>query len=163
MKHELDSVIPGGPFQHPWVLSDPTAFVPSRSSLQLVSQPLALVFPSGCAAWLAGCLLMLEGCSWRKEAACFVPCLCGALFGGFQAGRRGLFVRAGCCPVTAGSVLASSVVSGVLPWLPNGGTGHCIIMPFSGAPTFAEWILVQMLWFARWGSAGLVGEMWDER
>jgi len=106
----LDSVIPGGPFQHPWVLSDSTAFVPSLSSLQLVSQPLALVFPSGCAAWLAGCLLMLEGCSWRKEAACFVPCLCGALFGGFQAGGRGLFVRAGCCPVTAGSVLASSVV-----------------------------------------------------
>ena len=74
-RHELESVILMGPFQHPRVFSDCTAFVPSLSSLQLVSQPLALVFPTGCAAWLAGCPLMLEGSSWEKGGClfCVIP------------------------------------------------------------------------------------------
>ena len=82
-RHELDSVIAVGPSQHPWVFSDSPAFVPSLSSLQLVRQPFALVSPSGCATWLAGCPLMLECCRWEQGGCLFCavpawgpPCSC---------------------------------------------------------------------------------------
>ena len=39
-----------------------------------------------------------------------MPCLPGALLAAVQAGRGGLFVRAGCCPLTRGAGLASSVM-----------------------------------------------------
>jgi len=88
-----------------------------------------------------------------------VPCLLGALLAAVQAGKGGLFVRAGCCPLMPGVGLASSVMSGLLPYSPNGGTGHCIRIQFSEACTSTVWS-----WgghTARWGSAGLVGEVWE--
>ena len=148
---EEGALFPGSPGRLVWALevcracgaAPSIAFPPSPPCCQ----PAKPVFRRGLSRWvcyvgvLVPLLLVRLSLVERKLPVWACGPLGPSLGVAVQAGRGGLFVRAGRCPGSPGSEPARPVMSGGLPCCPKACVGPSVALPLAGASTFAAWAL----------------------